>query len=1290
MKIESKIFFLTLTAAASLLTACQDEDFGYEADEISYRKSFTEVYGEIPADKSWDLSSSAGWGSIGSESTSETRAAAGGQLVEETDFVRKGWWTVDNKTLEWMNAYLTEGKDNRYLGSSFVLKLPANGSDFAIVPIYQGHSAIMSELEMKINGYQMTKIWERCQDIQTWVKDGTDIKSDDGHVFTVTKGIGDAEEGGHWYNLGYFNGYESLDGRHWDSDPQYQTMHPSYTDNACDEKLRAKPIYIRSSQLARNNGGYMYLSLHNTCTMLQSDGSHWSDDNTWTTSGNRLTSINSRGHMLAVQVPHESQPANLPDISEDGKKPSKVMMIACEDAEGSSTDNDVNDVVFLLIGYPELPEVIPTTQVIKKRYMCEDLGATDDFDFNDIVVDVTQTMNWKIVTTPEDKTDQYAGTDAQYGVEISMQPDESTKKQIARISHVCGTIPIQVKVGDFYFPRVDNPTDDYATRIQLAQDGYTVDANGNRTSVPDQLTRAIVDIEATDGWNPNETKVVTGWNPATNNVKIFAEWRNGRKPDNLEHSSKDYTGNRDAYYADFAEGKCVTVDFPHNGDFPYIIATDQDVPWMGERDNIPDAWVTDGNTNIRTNAAPDQHGNINYLDYGNNQKDAEAVVWTGTLHRYGNETGLNLQPGSPEIKGMSEAVSKGFCGLLIYTTTPGTFGIKTNNAANDGWVNPTANDAEYYIVDTSVRTVPDNLYCTEVMLTNEQINAILQNGLVITLGTASMELRQISMLRPEEIFKKNDKGNRDSNLGWHLTRYIVNAPTGTIENGKITADDRGTTDAVLPFQTAAYGIGTTSTFKAVANVGYRFSYWMDANGSNVGTNATYTITVTEEEVASLAFSDKKEVTLPTPVFEACYDPDLRYTWSNAASRTDVFEKGATKTINIKSKNRSSVTFEDVDASMITVNEANIASSADADGYYSRQITIVGNTTGTTTFKVVQHEGQVDGKYYSVSRELTITVVVFELPYATVPLTSGEGGMFHGWDSSNANAAITNLSAWTNVGETVAYGNGGAWSLAYADLSEVSDVLVLKVTAGNAQLVFNKVYTGEGSWNGEAFTLRKGMNENYFTEYDVESNLKYYVIDLAAIKRDRGYVHLNTINGNGSAITVESMMLDNYSCKAEGIYQTQQLINTLKETTNGEATPNHSADGWMSVTTGEAQSAVYGVLWGATETDLYDDLDSNDMAVKYLRVKVNPGYNAPRFFFNYDVKDGSGNRQGFIVSTSSNSDYLISLAENDGSTNYYVDLSKIRAKGLSCHLNSIRSASSNDLIMVSEVKLGIKY
>ena len=66
-----------------------------------------------------------------------------------------------------------------------------------------------------------------------------------------------------------------------------------------------------------------------------------------------------------------------------------VSIIGCEDNKAG--DFDYEDLVFMMYGNPA-PPIQHVDEVITgmtKRYMMEDLGATDDFDFNDIVVDVT-------------------------------------------------------------------------------------------------------------------------------------------------------------------------------------------------------------------------------------------------------------------------------------------------------------------------------------------------------------------------------------------------------------------------------------------------------------------------------------------------------------------------------------------------------------------------------------------------------------------------------------------------------------------------------------------------------------------------------------------------------------------------------------------------------------------------------------------------------------------------------------------------------------------------------------
>ena len=66
-----------------------------------------------------------------------------------------------------------------------------------------------------------------------------------------------------------------------------------------------------------------------------------------------------------------------------------AMIVGCEDQPGG--DYDYEDMVFMVYGNPTPPPVHVVKERIKmegKRYMMEDLGGMDDFDFNDIVVDV--------------------------------------------------------------------------------------------------------------------------------------------------------------------------------------------------------------------------------------------------------------------------------------------------------------------------------------------------------------------------------------------------------------------------------------------------------------------------------------------------------------------------------------------------------------------------------------------------------------------------------------------------------------------------------------------------------------------------------------------------------------------------------------------------------------------------------------------------------------------------------------------------------------------------------------
>ena len=120
-----------------------------------------------------------------------------------------------------------------------------------------------------------------------------------------------------------------------------------------------------------------------------------------------------------------------------------------DDTNPGRGDQDYNDVVLAVVGNPDVPEKIVFTDdtydvplSVTKRYMMEDLGSTDDFDFNDVVVDVTETTvtHHKVTLANGIPTkDEITGTD---------------KTQKAVVRHLGGILPFQLTIGNTTLPEM--------------------------------------------------------------------------------------------------------------------------------------------------------------------------------------------------------------------------------------------------------------------------------------------------------------------------------------------------------------------------------------------------------------------------------------------------------------------------------------------------------------------------------------------------------------------------------------------------------------------------------------------------------------------------------------------------------------------------------------------------------------------------------------------------------------------------------------------------------------------
>lgn len=316
------------------------------------------------------------------------------------------WYQVDNNTLSWLNKKLPEEKNNRSKGKPFALQVPRN--KFTIVPIYQGKAGLEWEFHMVIgdetNAEDIT-VWEKSKDIQYKENNGGDWKDvKDLGVGTQQNTIGKAA-----------------------------VQAKEYTYDFSDRAGELMYFYLLITK--ETNGG------------------------AYAKKGTQQSSLNHK--MLALtDCP---RPDNI-------DKENEVMIIGCEDSDiEGETDNDMNDVVFLVYGDPKIPQPVEIIdeeikEVTSKRYMIEDLGSTDDFDFNDIVVDVTQEIVKKLTT--------------ENGELVSTK--EMSRTQKATLRHLGGTIPFRLKIGDKVFDEMEGQMD----------------------------------------VNPDKEYEITGWEPDKNNISV--------------------------------------------------------------------------------------------------------------------------------------------------------------------------------------------------------------------------------------------------------------------------------------------------------------------------------------------------------------------------------------------------------------------------------------------------------------------------------------------------------------------------------------------------------------------------------------------------------------------------------------------------------------------------------------------------------------------------------------------------------------------------------------------------
>lgn len=208
-------------------------------------------------------------------------------------------------------------------------------------------------------------------------------------------------------------------------------------------------------------------------------------------------------------------PKNLP-------KDNEAVIVGCEDKD----DWDYEDLVFMVYGNPTPPVYEVEERVIEKgkRYMMEDLGAMDDFDFNDVVVDVNERT----------KEILYYEVDAEGN--RTYVPSKSKKDKLptmATVRAMGGTLDFTLTIGNTPWTKSDkfNPKEMYNTRnIDWNKEldkfevvGYNYNSNNvSVTVVKDDKERTIrfpvggkapmmIAVDTSVNWMTERTSVPESW-----------------------------------------------------------------------------------------------------------------------------------------------------------------------------------------------------------------------------------------------------------------------------------------------------------------------------------------------------------------------------------------------------------------------------------------------------------------------------------------------------------------------------------------------------------------------------------------------------------------------------------------------------------------------------------------------------------------------------------------------------------------------------------------------------------
>lgn len=645
--IKSLVYALLSMTTLAILASCQDEDFGYTTEEVRagvYDRNFIKHYGEIDPNQSWDFSAfglidriaaarkaaeeagmTRGTGDFGSDSwcPEETSVTVEGQTITATKTAPDSF-TESHDLIQWVKKRLMEGDYRLNKGDGKTNKeefsqrfsMIATEKSFQLMPIFQGIDNTIWDLHAVVEWTDDAQNYQKA-DIVLWRKsEGMNMKGERPNLLgeSIQDYVSDLQSG---LNDGFSSVANLSSASSSKVDPNKDVRYET-TRLAADIKTQSVTVTGYPTEGRSTINFYLHILQDNDNVNVDMADNGYKNT-FWSDGRENENQMSSNIVVLPVQV----------DIVE--YKNYEIVLMGCETALSSKLggkdytnptdgtkhdygDDDMNDIVFLLIGDKDthkLPELVNHNE-ISKRYFFEDLGSVVDWDFNDVVLDMTQ--------------------------EIYVEDNQKKIKQTATLKHRCGTTPF-----DLYLTDSDGKPTEKLNFDKLEANGHIPGVNEGEEMEASQTIVLVNELYQSS----NTYK----WIPSANNVGIKVY------PSSTPYEGKVEEGqyNTDGIWSEYKERN-------QGSNIPRVFVADRSVWWTAENQNFPNMWARpeEAITTKPAGAVPNDYSNGTIYGIGSDRsfrypylEGGEFILWN-TPTRFDKWEPLWLS------EGFMEGLSKGY------------------------------------------------------------------------------------------------------------------------------------------------------------------------------------------------------------------------------------------------------------------------------------------------------------------------------------------------------------------------------------------------------------------------------------------------------------------------------------------------------------------------------------------------------------------------------------------------------------------------------------------------------